>query len=94
MAKIKNINGTSALKCKCGTWLGHWKKHSGQSAYFCSEKTCINTSLVGAHVKKAESLDNNWYIVPLCVAHNFSVGTLEISDSVKLVSANVSNTCG
>ncbi len=39
--------------------------------------------------------DSNWYIIPLCKTHNGEKGkSLIISDNIKLVSANVSETCG
>jgi hypothetical protein len=95
MAKIKNINGTSDTICKCGSWLNHWEKFSGQTIpTYCSETRCTNKDLVGAHVQKAYSTDNQWYIIPLCKSHNNSSGELEIVDSVKFVSANKSETCG
>lgn len=93
MAKVKNINGTSDTNCKCGSWLKHWEKFSGQTTQYCTETKCVNTDLVGAHVQKADSADNNWYIIPLCNSHNQSTGTLEVSDSYKLVSANKKETC-
>jgi hypothetical protein len=94
--KLKNINGTSDTNCSCGSWLSHWKKFSGQTLpVFCPEEKCIQMSEVGAHVQKANSLDESWYIVPLCKTHNAGTGgSLTISDSVNLVSANVSITCG
>lgn len=94
--KVKNINGTSNSSCKCGSWLEHWKKFSDQSlSIHCSEKSCIKKPEVGAHVQKDNSADSNWYIVPFCDTHNKETGkSLEIVDSVKLVSANVNETCG
>jgi len=94
--KVNNINGTSDNTCKCGSWLDHWKKFSGQSLpSYCSEKTCTGKPEVGAHVQKDGSTDTAWYIVPFCAKHNSETGkSLEIVDSVKLASANVSQTCG
>lgn len=94
MAKVKNINGTSSTTCKCGSWLKHWENYSKQTVNFCCEKSCLNKDLVGAHVQKAGSPDSNWYIIPLCNAHNKATGEIEVSDSYKLVSANKSETCG
>lgn len=91
--KIKNINGTSANKCGCGSWLDHWKKFSGQTITYCCEKSCTKTDLVGAHVQKADGWDTNWYILPLCSAHNQSAIELEVSDTYTLVSANKAETC-
>ncbi len=91
--KIRNINGTSQTTCKCGSWLKHWEKFSGQSVIYCPVVACMNKGLVGAHVQKSDSSDNKWYIYPLCNAHNQSTGTLDISDTYKLVSANKKETC-
>lgn len=91
--KIKNINGTAQNICSCGSWLEHWKKFSGQKVEFCCEVKCIKKDLVGAHVQKADGNDGNWYILPLCAAHNQSTGELEVSDNYKLVSANKAETC-
>jgi hypothetical protein len=91
--RVKNINGTSDTACVCGTWLKHWETFSGRTATYCSGSTCVRTDLVGAHVQKADSTDGRWYILPLCNAHNRSVGALEVSESYPLVSANKSETC-
>ena|ERR1043166_5680974 len=94
--KVKNINGTSDNTCKCGSWMDHWKKFSGQLlSQYCSEKVCIRKPEVGAHVQKDNSADTDWYIVPFCTNHNGETGkSLEIVDSMVLVPANVSKTCG
>jgi hypothetical protein len=94
--KLNNINGTSANTCGCGSWLEHWKKYSGQSLpNYCPDSTCVGKPEVGAHVQKDSSFDRSWYIVPLCTKCNAKTGqSLNISDSIKLVSANVSETCG
>ena len=69
--KVKNINGTSDNTCKCGSWLDHWKKFSGQSLpTYCPETKCIQKPEVGAHVQKDSSTDSSWYIVPFCKTHN------------------------
>ncbi|MGB3946892.1 MAG: hypothetical protein WBM13_02800 [Bacteroidia bacterium] len=96
MAKIKNINGTSENKCKCGSWLKHWETFSKQKTEYCcvSVPNCTNKDIVGAHVQKDTLSDNNWYIIPLCNEHNKSKEILEVSDTRPLISANVKNTCG
>jgi hypothetical protein len=94
MAKIRNINGTSQADCKCGSWLKHWENFSRRKAIYCAEMSCLNKDVVGAHVQKVSFSDRNWYIVPLCSVHNNSKSDLETGDSFKLVSANVSETCG
>jgi len=94
--RVKNINGTSANTCKCGSWLDHWKNYSGRSVpSLCSTESCVNGPEVGAHVQKDVAWDNSWYIVPLCKTCNAMTGeAITIGDSVTLVPANVSQTCG
>lgn len=92
--KVKNLNGTSGKSCHCNSWLDHWKNHGGSLAIFCYQIDCLETSLVGAHVKKYNSLDQKHYIIPLCQKHNQSSETITLTSSAKLVSANVSETCG
>lgn len=93
--KVKNLNGTSQNKCKCGSWLDHWKNYSKQTANGCVVNSCSNKPEVGGHVQKDSNTDNNWYIIPICKTCNAKKNqTLEISDIVNLVSANVANTCG
>ena len=94
--RVSNINGISDDACKCGSWLKHWEKFSGQSlTTFCPQVTCVQRPAEGAHAQKDNSSDSGWYIVPLCTAHSGKKGkSLDISDNVNLVSANVSKTCG
>lgn len=93
---VRNINGTSENTCKCGSWLNHWKNYSEQKLPdWCPEKDCIEKQFVGAHVQKDDSSDSSWYIIPLCSKHNSMQGqSINISDFVKLVPANVKETCG
>ena len=91
--KVKNINGSSQSTCSCGSWLKHWEKFSGQTIIYCPAGNCRNTDLVGAHVLKANSQDQKWYIYPLCKKHNHHIGELEVFNSYKLVSANKKETC-
>ena len=94
--KVTNINGTSQATCKCGSWLEHWKNFSGQVlSKWCSEKKCTKPPELGAHVRKGDSADRGWYIVPLCDKHDAQTGkSLDLVDGVRLVSANVKKTCG
>lgn len=96
LMRVKNINGTSDNTCKCGSWLQHWENYSGQKLPdYCPEVNCINKPAVGAHVQKDSYTDRDWYIIPLCHTHNSKAGeTITVSDNIKLVSANVSKTCG
>jgi len=94
--RVNNINGTSQNICKCGSWLKHWENFSNQSLpKYCPEKACTKAPEVGAHVQKDDSSDRSWYIIPLCKDHNAMTGkSLDVMDFIKLVSANVAQTCG
>jgi hypothetical protein len=92
---IWNINGTGQKKCNCGSWFKHWEKFSEQTAIFCPVINCLEVDLEGAHVQRNGSEDKNLYIFPLCRIHNADKGhSLEVSNIYKLVSANISETCG
>jgi|GEM_PF-310645 hypothetical protein len=74
MTKIKNINGAPQhiANCKCGSWLKHWKKHSGRKCpTFCivCVPDCLDKVTVGALVQKVNDSDTKWYIAPLCENH-------------------------
>ena len=68
MIKVKNLNGTYDNKVPAGysSWLDFWEKKSGKRAEKCGRNGCIKKATDGAHVQKADSNDNRWYIVPLC----------------------------
>jgi len=90
---VNNINGTLQNKCKCGSWLQHWKNFSGRAAKVCQAKSCIGTDLVGTHVQKEVDNDEAWYIVPLCHSHNRALGSVELVIGAMLVAANKNLTC-
>ncbi len=94
--KAKKNNGTGENICACGSWLDHWKKYGSQALpRYCTEAKCMHAPEVGAHIQKDGSSDNGWYIVPLCSAHNAEKGrSLNVSDAVQLVPADISITCG
>ena len=94
--KVNNVNGTSERTCRCGSWLDHWKKFSNQSGFtYCAVDGCNKKSDVGAHVQKDSLYDKKWYIIPFCREHNGETGkSLTIIDTLVLVPANVSETCG
>lgn len=91
---VKNINGTSDTKCKCGSWIDHWQKYSTTKVGLCREVNCRSIATDGAHVQKADSSDNNWYIIPLCQQHNLlKWQELRVIDSTTFVPANKRETC-
>lgn len=90
--RIQNIVGPAERVCACGSWLRHWEKFSGQTTTFCAVGSCLNTDIVGAHVKVAGRGDTT-YICPLCREHNGTSGVLLIPDTYPLVPANKALTC-
>jgi hypothetical protein len=89
---VKNIHGTGHLTCNCESWFKHWENFSHQKADFCAAPGCGNKAEVGAHVVKVNSPDKNHYIIPLCDLCNRRAESFDTD--AKLVSANVSETCG
>ena len=79
-----------------GSWLNHWTRFGGGAVpKYCPESKCLGKPEVGAHVQKDNSTDGSWYIIPLCNTHNGQTRqALDVSDSITLVPANVSETCG
>lgn len=79
--KWKNINGTADRKVPSGykSWLDFYEQKSGKSAKICNVKYCTNTATDGEHVKKVNSSDNSWYIVPLCREHNHDGDEFELN---------------
>lgn len=72
--KVKNLNGTSDNTAPSGysSWKDYWERKSGQTANICHRLYCSSTYyIVGAHVQLVDG-GNEWYIVPLCNAHNQS----------------------
>lgn len=71
----------SWIKPKDGSnsWIEYWEKHSCYSLpVYCPDCHEFITSfnpLVGAHVKKVYSSDNNIYIVPVCKKCNTIAAT-------------------
>jgi hypothetical protein len=94
---VKNLNGTSQdqNKCKCFNWYAHWQKFSGRTANGCAVIGCSGTDLVDGYVQRDDPSDPSWYVIPICKACSGKKWqSLNITDQVKLVSANVSETCG
>ncbi len=86
--KVKNLTITADKRCtKCDSWLGHWKKHTGKTASFCSGKGCTGAADVGAHVKKVAVDDGKHYIVPLCYECNKKAEAFELKPNINLAPA-------
>ena len=92
MTKIRNIKGTANNRCKCGSWINHWEKYSQTKSTICAEIKCKNKIVLGAHIQKVNSESREWFIIPLCSAHNNSAETLCIKQTI-FVPANITITC-
>ena len=68
---VKNLNGTAGKRCRCSSWLAHWRGLSGQMGFLCGVRHCTSRAAVGGHVRDMDGRsDNRHYIVPLCAEHN------------------------
>lgn len=94
--RVTNLNGTSDKDCSCGSWLRHWALFNtkGQKLPKLCPACKQKLAEVGAHVQKADSDRNDWYIVPLCKGCNnqSSDVVFDIGDCA-LASANKAKTC-
>jgi hypothetical protein len=86
--RVTNLNGSKRIACGSGSWLARWERITGQNAFLCFVKDCINTPFGGGLVQKDSGLDRNWYIVPLCKECGKKThADLDIWDSATLVCA-------
>jgi hypothetical protein len=75
--------------------LALWERNSGQNAYMCFTKGCINRPTVGGHVQKISLSDRTLYVVPLCGHCNKEGGQeLDIWDEATLVPAKTLRIAG
>lgn len=89
----KNKKGTAERSCSCGSWKQHWINNSNESwPTKCSVKGCTNDAELGAHVINLKV--SGEHIVPMCNSCNQLNSEFELKGKVRLVSANVANTCG
>ena len=87
--RVKNLNGATKIECSSGSWLAHWEKFAGQTAYRCFVRECTNKLSVGGRVQRDSATDKSWYVVPLCEECNKKTGQdLDIWDMARLVSVN------
>lgn len=62
----KNLHGTGDNQAS-KAWLDVWKERTGYSGTPpCGRKGCGKTATLGGHVKKVDSVDNSWDLLPLC----------------------------
>jgi len=91
--KVRNLEGTSDLNCKCENWLQHWVDYGGYKLpQLCPVKNCREKPVLGAHVQKTDLSDQTVYIVPLCDSHNKTDVVLDLYETT-LVLADKRKTC-
>lgn len=97
--KIENIKGSSKIssrpKSPFGSWLNYWEFHYNNclSLKYKEIFTCPSCNQItkredmcGCHViKKDNSNDNNWYIVPMCNKCNQKEGIFEIDNNTTFI---------
>lgn len=86
---VKNINGTgndtyNTPKCKCSSWIKHWRKNTHSKRNVCCVKGCTNENVEGAHVQIVGSYDRSWYIAPFCKKCNKIEGEIELVKNVNI----------
>lgn len=73
--EVKNLKGTGKYKAYnkgYTSWKDYWiaNNNTGNKWFLCAVDGCNKTASDGAHVKKVGSVDNSWYILPMCHSHN------------------------
>ena len=94
MAKVKPTENQPGKNCQCGSWMQHWKAFSHQQIMMCPAAHCSESSLKGVYVQRTDPDDTRIYVVPLCEKHSESKEAIEISDHAKLITADITKTCG
>src|SRR5271169_4425037 len=84
--KVRSLNVSNQIMGSPGNRLAHWEKTTGQNAFLCVVKDCINRPTAGGLVQKDSPTDRSWYIVPLCRECSTRTGQdLDIWDEAILV---------
>ena len=94
--KVKNLAGTSGLRCKCGTWIKHWFNHTKSKRTLCAVIGCNKEARVGAHVHLTDRrMGAQWWIVPFCYSHNHHSKKEEVylKPEIELIAANKKYSC-
>lgn len=102
----RNLKGTTNYKlsgekvkrrrCRCGSWIEHWRKFTGGKRVTCAVIGCNNLAKCGAHVVSTDGRrDQQWWIVPVCsnCNHYRNIKEMKIDRRSWLVSANMWLTC-
>ena len=87
LVEVKNLSGTGSEHYNnphgYSSWKEFWIAKSGMTwPNKCSASCCHQMPVVGAHVKKVNSFDSSWYIVPLCQRCNMRSYSFYVDDDL------------
>lgn len=88
---VTNVIGSGSkavLPSGYSSWIDFWQKKTGRIANYCHCTTCPQRATDGAHVYVL-GYGNNWYIVPLCHAHNLTSGSFVVEGPLVPVNPNL-----
>ncbi|HLX59899.1 MAG TPA: hypothetical protein VKX17_01335 [Planctomycetota bacterium] len=90
---LKNFNRIIPAKCKCASWLEHWKKFSRQPVAICCAELCAGTATAAAFGQRRT--DNVLVVVPVCEKHaRVKSDRFPMYTGVKAVPVDMRVTCG
>jgi hypothetical protein len=93
--RVINLGGATQNTFGRDSWLAMWEAFSGQNAFMCFVKGCINRPSVGGHVQKDSPADKSLYVIPLCADCSKKKGQdLDIWDGANLVSKSACEATG
>lgn len=96
--QFKKIIKTEGPSCGCKSWLDHWVRSTGSRKIpTCAVYKCSNKAVVGGHINACDTVNNEWWIMPLCSTHNSSFRTecfdVKVTVSNRLVFAKSEVRC-
>ena len=93
---MRNLKGTTGLRCRCGSWMKHWRNGANSRRARCAVVGCTGEGEIGAHVVSVdERTDTQWWIAPFCRSCNDSRNEnhMYLEARITLVAANKAVTC-
>lgn len=88
---VTNVIGSSSkavLPYGYSSWIDYWEKKTGRIATYCHCIGCLQKATDGAHVYVA-GYGYNWYIVPLCHAHNLTRDSFVVEGPLVPINPNL-----
>ena len=84
MVLVKNINGTSDNFPPFGynSWKDYWIAKKGYWPLKCAAYGCYDKAELGGHVMIVNGDTRQWFIVPICYAHNNSSNPYYVDETM------------